>query len=88
MNKCASLALAILLVVTITAVRASEVPDRGSCFLKNGDRWLFVGDSITSTDTYRQLLLRVLQPARQRPALAGPEARLPLCGPQPGRRCV
>lgn len=35
--------------------------NRGSCFLHNGDRWLFVGDSITATDTYRKLLLRVLQ---------------------------
>ncbi len=32
-----------------------------SCFLKNKDRWLFVGDSITNADIYRQLLLRVLQ---------------------------
>ena len=41
--------------------RATHAADRGSCFLKNGDRWLFVGDSITATDTYRKLLLRVLQ---------------------------
>ncbi|MHC4884978.1 MAG: GDSL-type esterase/lipase family protein [Planctomycetota bacterium] len=35
--------------------------DRGESFLKEGDRWLFVGDSITQTDTYRKLILRVLQ---------------------------
>jgi len=29
--------------------------------LKQGDRWLFVGDSITHTDTYRQVVLLVLQ---------------------------
>ena len=34
---------------------------RGASFLKNGDRWLFVGDSITHTDTYRQVILRILQ---------------------------
>jgi len=35
--------------------------DRGSCFLKNGDRWLLIGDSITNIDTYRQVALRILQ---------------------------
>ncbi len=30
-------------------------------FFKNGDRWVLNGDSITNTDTYRQLMLRVLQ---------------------------
>ncbi|CAN5455794.1 hypothetical protein BH09VER1_BH09VER1_36500 [soil metagenome] len=51
-----------LLFCTVSlASPAADAPDPGSCFLKNGDRWLFVGDSITDTDTYRQLLLRVLQ---------------------------
>ena len=30
-------------------------------FLKDGDRWLFIGDSITHNDTYRQIELRTLQ---------------------------
>lgn len=34
---------------------------RDASFFKNGDRWLLVGDSITNTDTYRQLMLRVFQ---------------------------
>ena len=35
--------------------------DKGGSFFRNGDRWLLVGDSITNTDTYRQLMRRVLQ---------------------------
>ena len=50
----------LMLLLGATATRA-EAADRGSCFLKNGDRWLLIGDSITNIDTYRQAALRVLQ---------------------------
>ncbi|MEI7437652.1 MAG: SGNH/GDSL hydrolase family protein, partial [bacterium] len=30
-------------------------------FLKEGDRWLFLGDSITHNDTYRQTVERVIR---------------------------
>jgi lysophospholipase L1-like esterase len=34
---------------------------KGDSFLKDGDKWLFIGDSITNIDTYRKVVLRVLQ---------------------------
>ncbi len=45
----------------LSLLSAGGAAEPGSCFLKNGDRWLFVGDSITNADVYRQVLLRVLQ---------------------------
>ena len=44
------------LLVVLPAVEGKE-----ASFFKNGERWLLIGDSITNTDTYRQLMLRVLQ---------------------------
>lgn len=50
----------LMLLLTHRAAHAQDAQSDSS-FLKNGDRWLFVGDSITHADTYRQALLRVLQ---------------------------
>ena len=33
----------------------------GESFLKDGDRWLFLGDSITHNDTYRRTIERVVR---------------------------
>jgi lysophospholipase L1-like esterase len=50
--------VALFLLLGVLPLRAA---DPGACFLKNGDKWLLIGDSITNTDTYRQLIVRTLQ---------------------------
>jgi hypothetical protein len=46
--------------LAVRSVEAADEQARGS-FFRNGDRWMLVGDSITNTDTYRQLVLRMLR---------------------------
>ena len=53
-------AIAAILVLISTSVPLGA-EEQSSSFLKNGDRWLFIGDSITNTDTYRQVVLAVLR---------------------------
>lgn len=49
----------LLLILTLcTAIYAAEPQ---ASFLHDGDRWLFLGDSITHNDTYRSLIERMLK---------------------------
>ena len=59
MKKVGLLSICGIFLFSISVVFSGE--NQGASYLKNGDRWLLLGDSITNTDTYRQLTLRVLQ---------------------------
>jgi lysophospholipase L1-like esterase len=60
MNKTNRMMIAVMMAGGLLAGMSAQAAKEPS-FLKNGDRWVLVGDSITHTDTYRQLVLRVLQ---------------------------
>lgn len=50
----------VLLCGVLIGISGSSNAAETASFLKKGDRWLLVGDSITNTDTYRQIMKRVL----------------------------
>ena len=45
----------------LMACAASAVAEEGTCFLREGDVWVFHGDSITHADTYRRACERVFR---------------------------
>jgi len=60
-KRCLCLLVGIVLLFASTPRLCAADANPGECFLKNGDRWLFIGDSITGFDTYRQVVYSVLQ---------------------------
>ncbi|NDC63536.1 MAG: hypothetical protein EBZ59_06010 [Planctomycetia bacterium] len=60
--RAAILAIPMVLAVPPAAVRlAAAEPAPRTCFLQDGDVWVFHGDSITHADTYRRLCERVFR---------------------------
>ncbi|MCY3022847.1 MAG: GDSL-type esterase/lipase family protein [Planctomycetota bacterium] len=50
----------LVLLISVLLAGASRAGD-AACFLRNGDVWVFHGDSITHADTYRRLCARVFR---------------------------
>lgn len=57
MKKCLLIVISLLNVILIAGARAEESP----CFLRDGERWLLIGDSITDNGTYGRMILQAFR---------------------------